>query len=107
MILLLICITVPAPGPLAQVDSSVLIEEMQRLNRVSDSLNQLQLDSSSRAEGRQKEFNETPTRELSQQEKREAARKRTLKLALSALFIIFLVAAIAVNRGKRNKKKAP
>ena len=102
-----------ATGLFAQVDSVAIIEEMQQLKRVNDSLYRVQLakdtafsnslDESMRKE-RREAAEETISEPLSKLEKKEQARQNILKWALLGMLGFLVIAALLANRKKQNKR---
>ena len=101
-------------------DSLELANEMERLNRLGDSLHKVQLakDSAFReqmeetlrgakrdiAEAKQKEIEQATQQVLKQHEKEQRAKRKTMLLAISAFLVAIVVGGMIFKRKKLNTK---
>jgi hypothetical protein len=104
-------------------DSLAQIQEMQQLDRLGDSLHREQvvrdsafqalMDESSRKlnqsieEGKLKQVEQATNQVMQQRDKEQAAKRKTMLLALSAFLVTIVVAGIIANRRKQKNKPAP
>ena len=114
----LLCVLTGTINLFSQNNDS-LAKEMERLNRLGDSLHKAQLarDSAFREsmneimrstnrdieEAKQKEIEEATKQVLKQHEKEQSAKRRTMLLALSAFLIAVVVGSIVLRRKKFTK----
>lgn len=114
----LLCVLTGTINLFSQNNDS-LAKEMERLNRLGDSLHKAQLarDSAFREsmneimrstnrtieEAKQKEIEEATKQVLKQHEKEQSAKRRTMLLALSAFLIAVVVGSLVLRRKKFTK----
>lgn len=114
----LLCVLTGTINLFSQNNDS-LAKEMERLNRLGDSLHKAQLarDSAFREsmneimrstnrtieEAKQKEIEEATKQVLKQHEKEQSAKRRTMLLALTAFLIAVVVGSLVLRRKKFTK----